>query len=129
MSDFSDATYEWEHFTAESGADPIKKAISKAKLSRREAAGLVNILERVARNEALPGDVKQLRGRIWEVRLSGDGTRIFRLLYARSSSDAHLVLLGLQFFQKKSAKCPPADIKRAEKRLAEWERRDWPGSE
>lgn len=109
----------WEYFETAPGSETVIKEIRKADLQATEAVRLQDLLERVAAGDHLPGDVKKLRGAIWEVRLSGEG-RIFRLLY--STVGAGPLLLGLTFHGKKTRKTPPQTIMKAEKRLKAWRR-------
>ncbi|WP_455359052.1 type II toxin-antitoxin system RelE/ParE family toxin [Streptomyces sp. SYSU K21746] len=111
---------EWDFYTTEGGACPIKKELAKCKLTRTEQAKLRTLMERVRLNQTLPGDVKSLGGDLLEIRLDGDH-RIFRLLYSEESSG--LLLLGLSFFQKKSQATPPGRKLTANHRLKEWRKR------
>lgn len=64
---------------------------------------------------------RKLRGDIWEARITCD-TNIYCLLFAPVGNHSH-ILLALECFQKKTQKTPPAQIKLAEARLADWVRR------
>ncbi|MEU0613468.1 type II toxin-antitoxin system RelE/ParE family toxin [Streptomyces albogriseolus] len=111
---------EWEFYTTESGACPVRKDMAKCKLNRHETTKLRTLMERVRLRRTLPGDVKSLGGDLLEVRLDGDH-RIFRLLYAEE--EGGLVLLGLGFFQKKTQATPPVQKATANRRLKDWRKR------
>ncbi|MFD8967447.1 type II toxin-antitoxin system RelE/ParE family toxin [Streptomyces sp. NPDC059568] len=111
---------EWDFYTTEGGASPIKKELAKCKLTRAEQAKLRTLMERVRLNQTLAGDVKSLGGDILEIRLDGDH-RIFRLLYSEERDG--LLLLGLSFFQKKTQATPPGRKLTANRRLKDWRKR------
>lgn len=111
---------EWDFYTTEAGASPVKKELTKCQLTQREQAKLRTLMERVRTRQTLPGDVKSLGDDLLEVRLDGDH-RIFRLLYAEERGG--LLLLGLCFFQKKSQATPPRHKRSAKGRLKEWRKR------
>jgi len=108
----------WLYYESDTGAEPIIREMKKSQITDAEAVRLQVLLDRVATGDALPADTAQVRGEIWEVRFSGDNRRIFRLLYATVGRDR--LLLGLHFFKKKTRTTPPASIKLAKKRLADW---------
>ncbi|MGH9367533.1 MAG: type II toxin-antitoxin system RelE/ParE family toxin [Thermoanaerobaculia bacterium] len=58
-------------------------------------------------------DIKRLRGKVWEIRVSG--SRQHRLLYSVVGRD----LVVLHAFTKKSRKTPPKELALAEHRLKE----------
>jgi hypothetical protein len=61
---------------------------------------------------------RHLRGEIYEVRASGARTVLFASDGAKSQ-----VLLAISAFTKKTQRTPPAEIRLAERRLADWRRR------
>lgn len=109
---------EFEYYVGPGGRATVEREINDADLSEEEAAIVETTLDRVECGDHLPGDIKHLRGSIWEVRISGD-RRIFRLLYAELGR-GNPIFLGLVFIGKKSRKTPPAKIDLAEKRLASY---------
>lgn len=64
---------------------------------------------------------RHLDGDIWEVRVDGNHV-IYRILFAEEGSRGQ-VLLALEGFNKKTRKTPPATVKLAKTRLADWRRR------
>ncbi|HEX4115824.1 MAG TPA: type II toxin-antitoxin system RelE/ParE family toxin [Solirubrobacteraceae bacterium] len=60
-------------------------------------------------------------GDIWEVRVDGDRV-IYRVLFAEEGSRGQ-VLLALEGFNKKTQRTPPAIVRLAKTRLADWRRR------
>lgn len=62
---------------------------------------------------------RHLRGEIYEVRATGEN-KIYRVLFA---AETKYILLALDAFAKTTQKTPPAKIKLAEKRLADWRSR------
>jgi phage-related protein len=105
---------EFRYYVAPGGGKVVEKEIAKAKLTAEEAATIEVVIDRMECGERLPGDVKHLRGDIWELIIPGT-RRTFRLLWAEEG-EAN-VLLGLVFFSKKSRKTPPEYIDLAEERL------------
>ena len=58
-------------------------------------------------------DVKQIRGKLWEMRVRDGSGRQHRLLYAVAGSD----VLVVHAFLKKKRRAPPVEIRTAERRL------------
>ncbi len=59
-------------------------------------------------------DIKQLKGKVWEIRVKDAGGAQHRILYAVLSGGRLALLVA---FTKKTQKTPPAQIALAEKRL------------
>jgi hypothetical protein len=64
---------------------------------------------------------RHLRGEIYEVRASG-ARAAYRVLFASEGAKSQ-VLLAVSAFTKKTQRTPPAEIRLAERRLADWRRR------
>jgi phage-related protein len=64
---------------------------------------------------------RHLRGEIYEVRTSG-AQAAYRVLFTTEGTK-NQVLLAVSAFTEKTQKTPPADIRLAERRLADWRRR------
>jgi phage-related protein len=64
---------------------------------------------------------RHVRGEIFEVRASGAGAA-YRVLFATEGAKSQ-VLLAVSAFTKKTQKTPVAEIRLAERRLADWRRR------
>lgn len=78
-------------------------------------AGMAEVRERGLRA------ARHLADAIWEVRIDGDRV-IYRVLFAPEGSRGQ-VLLALEAFSKKTQKTPPATIRLAQRRLADWRAR------
>ena len=109
----------FDYYTGPGGRAVVEKEIREAKMTVEEAAILAEAVRRVERGDTLPGDIKQLRGPIWEIRTSGH-KRDFRLLYAQAKASGSPIFLGLVFFSKKSQKTPKRCIELAETRLRDY---------
>lgn len=96
----------------------VRDEIQKAAFTDYDLGRIDEAMGRVARGEQLKGDVKHLRGRVLELRVSVNG-RAARILFAHV--DEHTVLLALLVFVKKTQRTPPRHIDTAEVRLAEYE--------
>jgi phage-related protein len=64
---------------------------------------------------------RHLRGEMYEVRATG-ARAAYRVLFATEGAKSQ-VLLAVSVFAKKTQKTPPAEIRLAERRLADWRRR------
>jgi len=108
---------QWRFYETAAGNRPVKKFLDdlEAADAAEIVAGMLDVKERGL--EA----ARHLRGDIWEVRVIGTN-RIFRVLFAPEGRFKQ-VLLALEGFTKKSQKTPPATIKLAERRLADWRSR------
>ena len=107
----------WRHYRTQSGTCPTLEFIRAQPLAvAREIAAAMKQVQEDGLSVA-----RKLRGNIWEVRAKYD-TNIYRLLFSPQGGHSH-VLLGLECFQKKTQKTPPAKIDLAEARLADWIRR------
>jgi phage-related protein len=107
----------WRDYETESGARPVKEFI--AGLSDADAAEVAAAMAEVKRDGLRAA--RHLRGEIYEVRADGR-FEIFRILFASEGRKGR-ILLALEGFSKKDQKTPPAVIKLAEKRLADWRER------
>lgn len=111
----------WENFDRKTRDSVIARELRKAGLSPAEGSALDQLLSRVLSGRAIGGkDFKFMKSEgLWEVRFSGDGRRLFRLLYSRESNGV-LVLVALRFTPKKSDRLSRADFRTARERLAQW---------
>lgn len=115
---------EWQLFTSDTDRAVVEKEIQDAGLSKREAATLQRLLDRIALGQVLKKDVKWLTDyKLLEARLDGDH-RIFRLLFVRRGRGK--VLVGVYFTAKKSTKLPKSVLKAAQERADEWDTRHTP---
>lgn len=105
----------WRDYRTAAGARPVKAFL--ARLTDEQAAAVVAVMKRVARNGLAAA--RHLRGEIYEVRAEADG-QAFRILFAQ---ETRFILLSLSGFEKKRQKTPPEEIDLAEARLADWRRR------
>ncbi len=110
-------TRRWRDYRTASGRRPIKEFVDG--LTDVDAAAIVAAMKDV-RDTGLAA-ARHLRGEIYEVRADGD-RQTFRILFAPQGRRGQ-VLLALECFSKKTQKTPPAKIRLAERRLAEWRRR------
>lgn len=109
----------WEFYDTVAGGGPVQKEIEKCRLSINEQAKVQAIMDRVAQGMARPGDVKELRSGVREVRVRS-GKRQLRVLYAELGDRA--VLLALHVFQKQRP-VEARHIDLAVDRLRDWRAR------
>jgi phage-related protein len=107
----------WRDYRTAAGRRPVKEFIGG--FSNTDAAAVVAAMQDV-RDRGLAA-ARHLRGEIYEVRADGD-RQTFRILFAAEGRRGR-VLLALEGFAKKTRKTPPATIRLAERRLADWRRR------
>jgi phage-related protein len=107
---------EWSivFYVEASGAEPVREFLTS--LDRRAQARFDWSIEQLrSRNtRAREPLVRQLEGKIWELRRESD-TNIYRLLYSYLPGKRILFLHG---FQKKTQKTPRREIEVAQERLA-----------
>ena len=108
-------TLRWRDYETASGNRPVKQFLMG--LTSDDRAEVVAAMEEVA-DEGLEA-ARHLRGRIYEVRASGEN-RIYRVLFAQETK---FILLSLEAFSKTTQRTPPDRIEIAEKRLADWRAR------
>lgn len=109
----------WRFYSTASGSETVKAELES--LGTDVRAAVVDAMGRCTRQELRRGEVKQLRGRIREIRVSLGG-EIYRLVYAHVG-EKDQVLLGLHAFHKKTQQTPNSVIDLATRRLKDWERR------
>ncbi len=102
----------WRDYETSAGFRPVKSFL--ATLTEQQAAAVVAGMKEVAQLGLQ--SARHLRGEIYEVRVAL-GRRRFRVLFAQV---AKYILLALSGFAKATNKAPPAEIKVAEDRLADW---------
>ena len=107
----------WRDYRTPSGRSPVEEFIDG--LSDSDAAAVLVGMEEV-RDRGLRAS-RHLDGDIWEVRVDGDRV-IYRVLFAEEGSRGQ-ILLALEGFNKKTQRTPPAIVKLAKTRLADWRRR------
>jgi phage-related protein len=107
----------WRDYRTAASRRPIKEFIDA--LSDTDAAAVVAAMRDV--RETGLAAARHLRGEIYEVRADGD-RQTYRILFAPEGRGSQ-VLLALEGFSKKTQKTPPAKIRLAERRLADWRRR------
>jgi len=103
----------WRDYQTAAGRRPVKDFIDD--LSDTDTAAVVAAMKEV-QNDGLAA-ARHLRGDIYEVRADGD-RQAFRILFAAEGRSKH-VFLSLQALSKRTQKTPPADIRLAERRLAD----------
>src|SRR5438876_11117811 len=116
-SEQSEHERQWRDYHTENGARPIKDFLLA--LPDEDRAAILEEMEYV--RERGTSVARHLRKDIYEVRAIYN-TKAYRILFA-CEGRFHHVLLALEGFQKKTQQTPPAHIKLAEQRLAEWRRR------
>jgi len=112
-----EARRRWRDYRTPSGRRPIKEFI--AGLSDHDAAAVVAGMKDVQRSGLRVA--RHLRGPIYEVTADGEAAT-FRVLFA-SVGQRENILLALEAFSKKTQKTPPAKLRLAEGRLADWTNR------
>jgi phage-related protein len=108
---------QWRDYQTESGARPIKDFLLA--LPDEDRAAVLGEMEYV--REHGTSVARHLRQDLYEVRATYN-TKAYRILFACEGCFHH-VLLTLNGFQKETQHTPPAHIKLAEQRLANWRRR------
>ena len=116
-SELSDYKRQWRDYQTASGARPIRDFLLA--LPDEDRAAILEEMENVRQHGT--SVARHVRQGIYEVRATYD-TKAYRILFACEGRFQH-VLLALNGFQKKTQQTPPAHIKRAEQRLADWRRR------
>jgi len=107
----------WRAYKTAAGRCPVEEFVDG--LSDADAAAVLAGMRDV-RDRGLSA-ARHLDGDIWEVRVDGDRV-IYRVLFAEEGMRGR-VLLALEAFNKKTQKTPPAAIRLAKRRLADWRRR------
>jgi phage-related protein len=108
---------QWRDYHTASGARPIRDFLLA--LPDEDRAAILEEMEYVRQHGT--SVARHVRQGIYEVRATYD-TKAYRILFA-CEGRFHHVLLALDGFQKKTQQTPPAHIKLAEQRLADWRRR------
>ena len=108
---------QWRDYHTASGARPIRDFLLA--LPDEDRAAILEEMEYVRQYGTTVA--RHVRQGIYEVRATYD-TKAYRILFA-CEGRYHHVLLALNGFQKKTQQTPPAHIKLAEQRLADWRRR------
>jgi phage-related protein len=108
---------QWRDYDTASGARPIRDFLLA--LPDEDRAAILEEMEHVRQHGTTVA--RHVRQGIYEVRATYD-TKAYRILFACEGRFQH-VLLALNGFQKKTQQTPPAHIKLAEQRLADWRRR------
>jgi phage-related protein len=107
----------WRDYRTRGGGRPVKDFIDE--LSDTDAASVAAAMSEVRRDGLKAA--KKLGGEIYEVIAEGN-RQSFRILFA-PEGEQDQVLLALEGFSKKTQKTPPAKIRLAQTRLADWRRR------
>ncbi len=116
-SRLSEHKRQWRDYHTGSGARPIQDFLLA--LPDEDRAAVLEEMEYV--REHGTSVARHVRRDMYEVRATYD-TKAYRILFA-CEGRFHHVLLALDGFQKKTQQIPPAHIKLAEQRLADWRRR------
>lgn len=107
----------WRDYKSKSGKRPVKEFLDD--LPDDDAAGVHAAMAEV-REDGLEA-ARKLDDDIYEVRSDGKDV-IYRVLFSPEGSKSN-ILLALDGFKKKTKKTPPAKIRLAKRRLADWRRR------
>lgn len=110
----------WRDYRTRSGRRPVKEFLDG--LSDSDVAAVVAAMKEVQSDGLIAA--RHLRGEIYEVRADGD-RQTFRIVFAVEGR-AQQILLALEGMSKKTQKTPPAVVRLAERRLADWRRRARP---
>jgi len=116
-SEQSEYERQWRDYRTESGARPIRDFLLA--LPDEDRAAILEEMEYVRKHGK--SVARHLHNDIYEVRAIYN-TKAYRILFACEGHFNH-ILLSLEGFQKKTQQTPRANIKLAEKRLADWRRR------
>src|SRR5215471_9315051 len=108
---------QWRDYHTASGARPIRDFLLA--LPDEDRAAILEEMEHVRQHGTTVA--RHVRQGIYEIRAIYD-TKAYRILFA-CEGRFHQGLLALNGFQKKTQQTPPAHIKLAEQRLADWRRR------
>ena len=108
---------QWRDYHTAGGARPIRDFLLA--LPDEDRAAILEEMEHVRQHGTTVA--RHVRQGIYEVRATYD-TKAYRIPFACEGRFQH-VLLALDGFQKKTQQTPPAHIKLAEQRLADWRRR------
>lgn len=104
-----------QYYTSESGKAPVEEFIDTLDVKHRvRVIRKLELLAEFGADLSLP-HVKKVRGRIWELRC--DGERIFYALFGKKE------IVLLHGFTKKRQQIPKREIRTAEKRMLDFERR------
>lgn len=109
--------HRWRDFRTASGRRPVREFI--AERSDDDAQEIAAAMRDV-REEGLRV-ARHLRGDIYEVRANGVDES-YRLLFSQEGRKGRILLLLLAL-SKKTQRTPDADLRLAERRLADWRRR------
>jgi phage-related protein len=104
-------------YRSSSGRLPMEEFILA--LPHRLQAAVVETMARL-RQQGLgaPGvSLRQVRGKLWEIRVSAGGA--VRIFYCTLAGGTDETLILLHAYQKKTPKAPPREIEVAEKRMRE----------
>jgi phage-related protein len=108
---------QWRDYRTPAGRRPVKEFLDD--LPDEDAAAIAAAMRDVLANGL--GVARHLRGDIYEVRADADRV-IYRILFATEGRYSQ-VFLALEGLKKKTQKTPPATIRLAERRLANWRKR------
>lgn len=115
--EFMTVSRRWRDYQTEAGRRPVKEFV--AHLSDDDTAEVAAAMKEVTVLGLRAA--RHLGGDIYEVRAEGED-QAFRILFAPEGARGQ-VLLALEGFSKKTQKTPPAKIRLAQQRLADWWRR------
>jgi phage-related protein len=107
----------WRYYRTSGGACPIEEFLDG--LSEADLAAVLAAMKEVQEEGTRVAHF--LRNEIYEVRGRGRD-RIYRILFSQEGKHEH-ILLALEGFPKKTEKVPEKEIRRAERRLADWRSR------
>ena len=113
----------WRDYRTVGGNRPVKEFLDT--LSDEDAAEVAQAMKEVTLEGLVAA--RHLRGDVYEVRADGN-RKSFRILFAAEGRFSQ-VLLALEGFQKRTQQTPPAKIRLAERRLADWRQRGQSSSE
>jgi phage-related protein len=109
----------WRFYRTAAGATPVRDFLTSSALPAGDRDEILAAMKDVQINGLAVA--RHLRGEIYEVRASG-ARAAYRVLFATEGAKSQ-VLLAVSALTKKTQRTPPAEIRLAGRRLADWRRR------
>jgi phage-related protein len=109
----------WRFYRTAGGGTPVREFLTSSRLPAGDRDEVLAAMKDVQINGL--NVARHVRGEIFEVRASG-ARAAYRVLFATEGAKSQ-VLLAVSAFTKKTQKTPVAEIRLAERRLADWRRR------
>jgi phage-related protein len=109
----------WRFYRTAGGGTQVREFLTSSRLPAGDRDEVLAAMKDVQINGL--NVARHVRGEIFEVRASG-ARAAYRVLFATEGAKSQ-VLLAVSAFTKKTQKTPVAEIRLAERRLADWRRR------